>query len=335
MNRGLGGWAAWAQVLLLHICRLPGNARGFDLGGALRERLEERGNGMPKAPATQTLATFLEGLKAAPPKGPVALIVAEDDVEVESTVTHHLQAGFADVLLLADDAITLTSDLGPRVRRVRHDVFAEGAMVRAVNALIDSLPGTWIYWGFNAEYLFHPFCETRNVRELIAFHTEERRDAFLSYVIDLYAADLKSNPNAVSHDALLDRSGYYALTRKDAQGRTRERQYDFFGGLRWRFEEHIPEHRRKIDRIALFKAKPGLRLREDYTLSDEEMNTYACPWHNNITTAVLSFRTAKALRTNPGSKWDVTDFRWRNSVPFQWHSQQLMDLGLMEPGQWF
>jgi hypothetical protein len=283
----------------------------------------------------QTLGDYLAGLRGAPVKGPVALILAEDAVEVDSTVTHHLQAGFREVLLLADDAVPLAPDLAARVRRIRHDVYAEGALTGAVNAAIEAMPGTWLYWGFNAEYLFHPFCETRNVRELIAFHTEERREAFLSYVIDLYAADLDRHPDAVCHEALLDRSGYYALSRKDAQGRNRDRQYDFFGGLRWRFEEHVPPARRKIDRIALFRAKPGLRLREDHTLSDEEMNTYACPWHNNITTAVLSFRTAKALRTNPGSKWDVTDFRWRNSVPFQWHSQQLMDLGLMEPGQWF
>jgi hypothetical protein len=290
---------------------------------------------MTQARATQTLAAFLQGVRASPVKGPVAVILAEDAVEVDSTVTHHLQAGFAEVLLMADDAVQLSPEVAPKVWRIRHDVYAEGALTRAVNALIEAMPGVWLYWGFNAEYLFHPFCETRNVREMIAFHTEERREAFLTYVIDLYAGDLASHPDAVCRDALLDRSGYYALSRRDATGRHRERQYDFFGGLRWRFEEHIPEHRRKIDRIALFRAKPGLRLREDYTLSDEEMNTYACPWHNNITTAVLSFRTAKALRTNPGSKWDVTDFRWRNSVPFQWHSQQLMDLGLMEPGQWF
>jgi hypothetical protein len=49
----------------------------------------------------------------------------------------------------------------------------------------------------------------------------------------------------------------------------------------------------------------------------------------------MSFRTAKALRSNAGSMFDIRDFRWHNSVRFEWHSQQLMDLGLMEPGQWF
>ncbi|MEJ2035873.1 MAG: hypothetical protein P8X69_07295, partial [Maritimibacter sp.] len=40
--------------------------------------------------------------------------------------------------------------------------------------------------------------------------------------------------------------------------------------LPWRFEEHIPKDRRKIDRISLFKAKPGLKLRADNTFNDEE-----------------------------------------------------------------
>jgi hypothetical protein len=97
----------------------------------------------------------------------------------------------------------------------------------------------------------------------------------------------------------------------------------------------MPWSRRRIDRISLFRAEKGLRMAPDFTLSEEELNTYACPWHHNLTAAVCSFRTAKALRSNPGSKDAIRTFRWQHSVPFQWHSQQLMDLGLMEPGQWF
>ena len=70
----------------------------------------------------------------------------------------------------------------------------------------------------------------------------------------------------------------------------------------------MPADRRKIDRIALFRAKPGLRLRGDHTFSDEEYNTYACPWHHNLTAAIVSFRTAKALKTNPGSTYDIRTF---------------------------
>lgn len=271
-------------------------------------------------------------------KGPVALVFAEDQVEVDSTLSHALKAGFREVVLLSSDEIGVDPELLPRIHRVTCDVYAEGAVPDIVNAVADASPGVWLYYGFNAEYLFHPFCETRNVRELVAFQMEERREVLLSYVIDLYAGDLNRFPQAVSlADALLDRSGYYALGRPDPANHNhpRERQLDFYGGLRWRFEEHVPPERRKIDRICLFRAVPGATLRNDFTFSIEEMNTYACPWHNNITTAVMSFRTAKALKTNPGSRWDIQDFRWRNSVPFEWHSQQLMDLGLMEPGQWF
>lgn len=275
-------------------------------------------------------------------KGPIAVIMAEDAVEVESTIQHHLTAGCAQILLLAPAALPIALDsLGddhPQLQRIDHDVHQDDALVHAVNQIIPQASGQWVYYGYNAEYLFHPFCESRNLRELCAFQTEERRDAFVSYVVDLYAGDLHRTPSAVSRDeAMLDRAGYYALARPDPlmHGHPRDRQLDFYGGLRWRFEEHIPPARRRIDRIALFRAQPGLVLGPDFTFNLQEYNTYACPWHNNISTAVVSFRTAKALRANPGSRHRIDSFQWYNSVPFAWKSQQLMELGLMEPGQWF
>jgi hypothetical protein len=270
--------------------------------------------------------------------GPLAIVMVEDDVEVDTTLRHHLQAGFRTVIALMPAEFTLPRDLETSVLRVDYDMFAPAAMQNALNTLIDAADGQWMYYCYNAEYLFHPFCETRNIVELVHFHGEERRDAMLTYVIDLYADDLEDHPDAVSLDhAHLDRSGYYALARKDManHGHPKERQLDFFGGLRWRYEEHVPAQKRKIDRIALFRAKKGLRILEDHTFNDEEYNTYACPWHHNITAAICSFRTAKALKLNPGSTYDIHTFKWHNSAPFEWHSRQLLDLGLMEPGQWF
>ncbi|MDB5658506.1 MAG: hypothetical protein JWS10_1121 [Cypionkella sp.] len=285
-----------------------------------------------------SLDQFLSEGKTALAKGPLALVFAEDPVELDTTIRHHLDAGFPQLALFAPDAFVLPAELEAKIHRIPYDVDTVEALVEAVNKVIAAAPGIWLYYCYNAEYLFHPFCETRNIREMLAFQTEERRDALLSYVVDLYADDLNDFPNAVSLErAHLDKSGYYALGRPDLSnnGYPKDRQLDFFGGLRWRFEEHIPVPRRKIDRIALFRTKPGLVLRPDFTLSDEEYNTYACPWHHNITTAIVSFRTAKALRSNAGSRFDIQDFKWHNSTPFTWHSQQLMDLGLMEPGQWF
>jgi hypothetical protein len=272
-------------------------------------------------------------------KGPVALIFVEDEAEIASTLDHHVKAGFTALVALVPAGIDLPAELPPNVHRVDYNTRAQNAVPAAVNGIAAAAPETtWFYYGYNAEYLFYPFCETRNVRELLAFHIEERRDAMLTYVIDLYAADLNRHPDAVSRDdAMMDRSGYYALGRPDPanEGNPKERQLDFFGGLRWRFEEHVPPARRKIDRIALFRAQNGLRLRADHTFNIEEYNTYACPWHHNLTAAVASFRTAKALKTNPGSTFDIQGFLWHNSTQFEWNSQQLMDLGLMEPGQWF
>ncbi len=285
-----------------------------------------------------SLNDFLDRGRAVLAKGPVALILCEDEAEVASTLRHHQYQGFAAVVSFMPPRMDLPEDLTGTIHRVDHSHVRDGSIVEIVNAVIPQAGDIWLYYCHNAEYLFYPFCETRTVGEMLAFHAEERRDAMLSYVIDLYAGNLHRHRDAVSlDDAYLDRTGYYALARPDPEnhGHPKQRQLDFHGGLRWRYEEHVPAQRRKIDRISLFRARRGLRLRADHTFTDEEYNTYACPWHNNLTAAVASFRTAKALKLNPGSTYDIPRFTWHNSVPFEWHSRQLLALGLMEPGQWF
>ena len=272
-------------------------------------------------------------------RGPIALILIEDEIEVDTTLRHHLAAGFKSVLAFMPPSLAMAPDVEAVAHRVDFNVkTTPAAQCEIVNAIIPAAEGQWLYYCYNAEFLFHPFNETRNVSEMMTFHAEERRDAMLTYVIDLYAGDLQKHKSGVSiDDAWLDKTGYYALGRPDPENHNhpKERQLDFFGGLHWRFEEHIPTNRRKIDRISLFRAKKDLELRSDDTFNDEEYNTYACPWHHNTTAAVVSFRTAKALKRNPGSSFDIHNFKWHNSVKFEWHSRQLMDLGLMEPGQWF
>lgn len=304
-----------------------------------------------------SLDDFLRRGRAALAPGPVALLLVEDAVEVASTLRHHLDAGFRSIVAFAAPGLDLPAldapvaspvpgpvpgpgpgpGPGARVTRVDCDMSVDGALARIVNGCIDAAPpGTWLAYLYNAEYLFFPFCEHRSVGELCTFVAEERRASVLTYVIDLYAGDLQAHPTAVSlADAHLDRTGFYALARKEADGRLAERQLDFFGGLRWRYEEHVPPVRRRIDRVAIFRAAPGLRLRADHTFDVPEYNTYACPWHNSPTATLCSFRTAKALKRNPGSAHGIHTFLWHNSAPFGWRSQQLLDLGLMEPGQWF
>ncbi|MEM9522571.1 MAG: hypothetical protein AAF982_01015 [Pseudomonadota bacterium] len=267
-------------------------------------------------------------------RGPLAMIFVEDLIEVDTTLRHHLDLGFREVVLFAPPELILPRDLAETVHRVAYNYTSQNAFDQ-INRMIAAAPGLWMYYCYNAEYLFFPFCESRSIHEMTVFMAEERRDAVLTYVVDLYAADLNRYHTAVSlSDAYLDKSGYYAQSR-DGAGGPKERQLDFFGGLRWRFEEHVPPSKRRIDRIGIFKAVKGLKILPNHVFNVEEYNTFACPWHNNLTAAVCSFRTAKALKMNPGSTFDIPSFEWRNSTKFDWHSQQLMELGLMEPGQWF
>lgn len=294
----------------------------------------------PRPVAPIPFETFIAAPGTHLARGPIAIILIEDRIEVASTLAHHIRIGFKKILALSPEPLDpehFVADEKGIVLNLLYDARRPSSHVAAVNAVIDKAPpDSWIYYGYNAEYLFYPFSETRTVGEMLTFHAEERRRAMLTYVVDLYAPDLTRHPDAVSvGEAMFDRTGYYALGRPDRQGGKKERQLDFFGGLRWRFEEHLPADRRRIDRIALFRTEPGLRLLADHRLSVEEMNTYACPWHNNLTAAIVSFRVAKALARNPGSRAEIKEFTWRGSHPFRWSSHQLMELGLMEPGQWF
>ncbi|MFT4012784.1 MAG: hypothetical protein QM682_05145 [Paracoccus sp. (in: a-proteobacteria)] len=287
-----------------------------------------------------SLDEFLRGASNRLATGPIAILLIEDAVAVSHTLKHHLKCGFKLILALSPDPLpahVLPAEAEDKVVNLRFETRRGQAHLGAVNAVIQAAPvNTWLYYAHNAEFLFYPFSESRTVGEMLAFHTQERRRGMLTYVVDLYAPDLNRFPDAVSmNEAMFDRAGYFALGRVDRQGKHLERQLDFHGGLRWRFEEHVPPDRRRIDRIALFRTQPGLKLRADHRFNVEEYNTYSCPWHHNLTAAIASFRVAKALLRNPGSRRQIQSFAWRNSHPFRWHSQQLMDLGLMEPGQWF
>lgn len=282
-----------------------------------------------------SLTSFLsQGAPALAPKGPYAIVLLEDQVEVDSTIAHCLKSGFSEVLVFGSAGLLPKSDDG--LHLITHDLHKEGALSPIVNAVIAAANGQWLHYCYNGEYLLFPFCETRNVRELVTFNAEERRDTIMTYVIDLYSNDLGQHPDAVSlENAYFDGSGYYALQRFSEDGHALERQMDFFGGLRWRFEEHVPWAKRRIDRVSVFKAYKGLKLNEDHTFNDPEYNTFSCEWHNNISANICSFRTAKALMSNPGSMYAIPHFWWQNSVKFDWSSTQLLELGLMEPGQWF
>jgi hypothetical protein len=271
--------------------------------------------------------------------GPAAMVIIEDRVEIKSTLHHVHQLGFRQVFVVAPIEIYIppppASSNAPQyiIRAVTHrpNMFRD-----AVNILISKLPGEWIHYCFNAEYLFYPFCETRKISDLTTFLDSERRQSALTYVVDLYTQDSCAPPNALSLDtAMLDSIGYYAENRIDNTGKTRERQLNFYGGLHWRFQDHLHPEDRRIDRVGLFKSTGDLWMRNSHKLSQEEMNTYQTCGHHSPTGAICSFRMAKMLIQKEKSNHGMGRFHWTKSSPFEWSSTQLMDLGLMEPGQWF
>ena len=128
-----------------------------------------------------SLDQFIVAEKASLAKGPVAMILAEDNVEVDTTLRHHLDIGFAPVILLAAPELELSAELEAKIARVDTQVFETGILQRMVNALIAAAPSTWLFYCYNAEYLFFPFLEQRKVGDMLAFHTEERREAWQTY----------------------------------------------------------------------------------------------------------------------------------------------------------
>ena len=121
-----------------------------------------------------TLTEFLAAPGTALAKGPVAMVFAEDEVELDSTLRHHIDSGFKSVLFLAPDSFGLAPDVAenPLIHRIAYDLPSGDSLTGAVDKVIKAAPGLWMYFCYNAEYLFYPFCETRTIGELLAFHTE-------------------------------------------------------------------------------------------------------------------------------------------------------------------
>lgn len=260
--------------------------------------------------------------------GPVAILINEDDSDLTGSIDHHRGLGFANIVV-----ITRPRGLPEDVSHVLTD--PTQPLDQIVNALLPRLDGRWVFTGYNAEYLFFPFCEARSIADVAQFVTEERRNAVFGITVDLYPSDIDRDMKAITRDdALFDPVGYYALDRYDGPTRL-DRQIDVFGGLKWRFAEHVPWPRQRIDRIPFFLARKDVPMTPALLFEDAEMNTIACPWHNNLTMAVPSFRVAKSLVSNPGSTFDIAAFKTASSARFEWTSEQLMLGGFMEPGQWF
>ena len=82
----------------------------------------------------RSLDDFLARGRAALAKGPVALIFAEDLVEVDSTIRHHQKAGFRQILVFAPPALRLEDGLDRAIHRIDHATAAEGKVPHRLSA---------------------------------------------------------------------------------------------------------------------------------------------------------------------------------------------------------
>jgi hypothetical protein len=68
-----------------------------------------------------TLSSFLRLSKRRLAQGPIALILVEDDIEIRSTIAHHLMRGFRSILVFVPKGIAHPDGLAPEVHSIRYD----------------------------------------------------------------------------------------------------------------------------------------------------------------------------------------------------------------------
>jgi hypothetical protein len=205
-----------------------------------------------------------------------------------------------------------------------------------MNAIISALPRQWIYCCYNGEYLFYPFCESRSIGEMIAFTTEERRMTIPTTVVDLYAGNLRQSPDWVDvTNTYLDRLGYYAQIRQDAQNVPLERQVNIFGGLRRHFEKHVPWEKRRLDRVASVSGRSWVEIPARFHLQPARIQHNFLPMASQCNRSCRLISGRQIFAPQSGQPQCHLQFSMARIRAIKWHSQHLMDLGFMEPGQWF
>ena len=77
-------------------------------------------------------------------KGPIALLFIEDDVEVETTLDHHIKPGFKQIIVLAKSLPGVDEDTLTQVTTVFVDTFADDCVAQTVAAYGRGVGLCWI-----------------------------------------------------------------------------------------------------------------------------------------------------------------------------------------------
>ena len=272
--------------------------------------------------------TVKEFARARPklPGGVIAILLCESERHVGASA-RRLAAQGASAIVAVGTPNGLT-DAGCAVFPIAETPHPK-SLPEMMQSLLTALSGQWVVWLWNSEFLVFPYGETRTLSDLAAFLGDERRTAIHGYVLDLYSRRLPTLSEDPSRSAMyFDRIGYYAFPEKDRTLRLR-------GGLGWRFEEFTPPSLQPINRAVMLKPGTDLKVSRDLSFGHSDYDSLSCPWHHNPTAAIMSLRRSRRIMAHPGFPALAHKLIWQGSTRFNWTSGQLLDLGLIEPGQWF
>ena len=268
-------------------------------------------------------------------EGAVAFVFVDDPHWVTETLEHLERHGFARVYAVGK---SIEGFLHQSENVVWLDLpqITNKTAVDILNSKMADLTGHWTYYCFNGEFFHFPFDETRKIDDFTSFLAEERRITALSTKIDLYPATHIEDLNTLGlGQCWLDRVGYYSNTGKDRNGRDIDNSLNILGGFRWRLSEFLPDDSQGLNRNTLFLPHPNLKMQSDFRFESAEYETAHARWHRSPTTVTASIRAYKYLREQNNAEEIIGNLRFRGSSPYQKRAQQFMELGFMEPGQWF
>lgn len=218
--------------------------------------------------------------------------------------------------------------------------------------------GRWCLSLEPSDFFVFPRCETRHIKDLIDFLETEQRNHVYALVVDMYgngpaaAAGLASGEHPLSVLPYFDPYGYATASRPN-----RFRSVLVRGGVQRRaaFAEQ-PRRAPALNRIPLVKWRPfytylvGTRM-----LLPRRLNTPHSPWHSSTTAGLLRFALLEneaalrlAARTEAadivgeggGRSFarlaELRPMRLRHESSRRFAgSWDLVDCGLLNPGQWF
>jgi hypothetical protein len=172
------------------------------------------------------------------------------------------------------------------------------------------------------EFLVYPFMDTRSLRVLGQFLLDDRRVSMSAIVIDTYGREQTATPPAPLEDGPLaafpyfDRDGYIQ-TRGWGQS-TR-----ITGGPLMRLDRSNPDAAPSLNRIAVIWWKRFYSFHDLHTARPWRLNRAHKPGELSTTACLL-----RVGRASPAAYEAGISERFES-----WH--QLVELGLMSPGNWY